>query len=146
MDVLSGFTSTLREFSEEINLPNLKLDNDFKCDLSINERFNVQLRFINEEDKWAILSELGEINENIYDKYYDCLLKANSDWSLTNGMTLSKIPETNVVTLGFCQSAVDLTLDDLKSTLDKFLTVSEQWLNNISQINTGVLPEELSAL
>jgi hypothetical protein len=146
MDMFESFASVLREFGESINLQPLELDDNNACELCLDNKQNVQIRFNRERSEVEFLTELGDINESYLERSCNCFLKANCDWELTHGMTLSKRPDALKILLGYHVPALNMDMPLFENIFKAFIAEFETWQQHLIYMYRGELPEVLSEL
>jgi hypothetical protein len=71
------------------------------------------------------------------------LLKANAEWSLTEGMTLAKKPHQNTVVLGYRLPLLQVTQQVFEKTFEHFIRQMGRWKTYLAELEQGILPDDL---
>ncbi len=127
-----------------VGINNLSFNEDLHCRFTVDGQLSVNVRYDREKEIFSLLSEIGQLNENNFEISCDCLLKANGEWSLSKGMTLGKMPNTQNITLGYYESAHGLLQDRFDNLIKTFVEASEVWKKQLDLLSQGQIPKELS--
>lgn len=146
MDTLDNINQILEKFGLDTNLQNLKLDKDNSCSLVFDGKQDIQIVYDEQLETLNFFSQLGELPEKWNERCCDCLLKSNADWTLTEGLTLSKRKNSESVLLGYNLPILNLTLERFGNILKHFLKQIDLWKSYIQQMSQGELPEALAEL
>jgi hypothetical protein len=146
MSELMAFGNILTEFGRSSGLEKLRLNDDAYCQLRINDNLRIDIRYHDNNETFSLLSEIGKLGENNFEICCNFLLKSNGEWELSNGMTLGKIPETKMVTLGYYEPVQGLTKERFAEILKQFVDTGELWAKRIVLLAQGEIPEELADL
>ena len=135
----------LKEFGDAISLPELKLKEENWCVLCVDGTQSIQLNYNEQRNSLDFISEIGALpDENIF-KCCDYLLKANAEWEITQGITLSKQLDKTSILLGYQLPILNLSLDIFEKTFEQFLKQIEAWKTYLVQLGQGELPDILAA-
>lgn len=141
-----GINDILKQFSLAISLPSLSLNSENSCTLRVDGAQDIQLMFNEQRNSLDFFTQVGMLPEKDEDRYCDCLLKANAEWDLTQGTTLSKKEGEYAVVLQYPLPALNLTLDIFERVFKHFLQQADMWKTYIQDMGQGILPEPLAEL
>ena len=145
MEGVDSVNRVLKEFGDAISLPELKLKEDNWCVLCVDGTQSIQLNYNEQRNSLDFISEIGALPDENVSKCCDYLLKANAEWEITQGVTLSKQLDKNSILLGYQLPILNLSLDIFEKTFDQFLKQIETWKTYLVQLGQGELPEVLAA-
>ena len=146
MNVFDNINEILGKFGTDISLPELKLDKNNSCTLIFDGDQNIQIMYDDQLETLDFFGELGDLPEQWNERCCDCLLKSNADWTLTEGLTLSKRKDSKSVLLGYNLPTLNLTIEHFENILEHFLKQIDVWKSYIQQMSQGELPEALAEL
>lgn len=146
MSGVETFNALLKTFGMQVGINDLSFNEDLHCRFTVDGQLSIDVRYDKEKEIFSLLSEIGQLSENNFEISCDCLLKANSEWALSKGMTLGKIPNTRTVTLGYYEPSKGLLQDRFDNLIRGFVEFSEAWKKQLELISQGQLPKELSDL
>ena len=145
MEDVDSVNRILKEFGDAISLPELKLKEDNWCVLCVDGTQSIQLNYNEQRNSLDFISEVGALPGENTSKCCDYLLKANAEWEITQGITLSKQLDKNSILLGYQLPILNLSLNVFEKTFDQFLKQIETWKTYLVQLGQGELPEVLAA-
>ena len=146
MDIIKHINEILEKFGTEISLGDLKLDKNNSCTLVFDGTQSIQIMYDEQLETLDFFGELGDLPEQWNERCCDCLLKSNADWTLTEGLTLSKRKDSKSVLLGYNLPTLNLNLEVFENILEHFLKQIDLWKSYIQQMSQGELPEALAEL
>ena len=146
MDPADNINQILEKFGSEVSLKDLKLDKNNSCTLVFDGTQNIQIMYDEQLETLDFFGELGDLPEQWNDRCCDCLLKSNADWTLTEGLTLSKRKGSRTVLLGYNLPTLNLNFEVFENILEHFLEQIDLWKSYIQQMSQGELPEALAEL
>lgn len=121
-------------FGARIELPELALDEDGYAGLTFDE-VEVHLQFDPVNDDLLLFTPLGQLNDDARPTGAELLLQANLFWSGTGGATLAMQPGDHAVMLHDRQAAAALDDTGLERWIETFVSVAEQWVGIINELN-----------
>lgn len=145
MEGIDLVNEVLKEFGDSISLPELKLKEGNWCVLCIDGTQSIQLNYNEQHNTLDFISEIGILPDENASKCCNYLLKANSDWEISQGITLSKQLDKNSILLGCQLPILNLSLSMFEKYFGQFLTQIETWKSYLTQLGHGELPEILAA-
>lgn len=145
MEGVDNINRVLKEFGDVISLPELKLKEDNWCVLCVDGTQSIQLNYNEQRNSLDFISEIGVLPDENASKCCDYLLKANAEWEITRGATLSKQLDKNSILLGYQLPILNLSLDIFEKTFEQFLRQVETWKAYLVQLGQGELPEVFAA-
>lgn len=144
MEGVDSVNRVLKEFGDAISLPELKLKDGTWCVLCVDAEQSIQLNYNDQRNTLDFISEIGVLPDENLSKCCDYLLKANAEWEITQGVTLSKQLGKNSILLGYQLPILNLSLEVFEKTFDQFLKQIETWKTYLVQLGQGELPEALA--
>lgn len=144
MEGVDSINRILREFGDAISLPELKLQEDNWCVFCVDGTQSIQLNYNEQRDSLDFISEIGTLPDENASKCCDYLLKANAEWEITQGSTLSKQVDKNSILLGYQLPILNLSLEIFEKTFEKFLNQIETWKAYLIQLGQGEFPKILT--
>jgi hypothetical protein len=117
-----------------IGLPDLRLDDDGYCLLSVDD-LELHLQYDADGDDLIAFSRLGSLDEDALPQAAPLLLQANLFWSGTNGATLALQPGDLGVMLQNRHAVAGLEPGTLDRWLEGFVTAAEQWTGIVAELN-----------
>ena len=146
MDIAKNINEILKTFGAEISLQDLKLDKNNSCTLVFDGTQSIQIMYDEQLETLDFFGELGDLPEQWTERCCDCLLKSNADWTLTEGLTLSKRKDSKSVILGYNLPTLNLSIEIFENILEHFLKQIDLWKSYVQQMSQGELPESLAEL
>lgn len=148
MNNINTINQILESFSKSISINDVKLNDDNTCILRLDDSQDIQIIYDPLCNTLNFLTQVGDLPEQGKDQTRCCdyLLKSNSDWSLTQGATLSKKVDQTSIVLGYRLPLFQLTLSTFEKILELFIERMDTWKSYIQQIGQGNLPEALAEL
>ena len=145
MEGVDTVNRVLKEFGDAISLPELKLKDGNWCVLCVDGTQSIQLNYNEQRNSLDFITEIGALPDENESKCCDYLLKANAEWEITQGITLSKQLDKNSILLGYQLPILNLSLNVFEKTFDQFLKQIETWKTYLVQLGQGELPDILAA-
>ena len=131
MSYKEDFKSILKRFGTGINLPDLSLDEDHRCNLFFDE-VPVSIEVSPNEQYVYMYSYLGDApvagSENLGNK----LLGANYIYGETERCTLGIQSISRKVALICNERIKGMDLSDFEQSLENFINVAEYWMKNLN--------------
>ncbi len=146
MTNIETINQVLADFGKSISLPSLSLDMEKTCTLQFDGNQSVQIVYDEQLETLKFFTQVGTLPENETLRCCDCLLKSNSEWTLTQGSTLSKRENANTILLGYQVPTQNISTKIFEKTLKVFLQQIDKWKDFILQMEQGGLPEALAEL
>lgn len=148
MNNIDTINQVLKTFSESISINPIRLDDNNTCVLRLDDSQNIQIIYDTNCDTLNFITEVGTLPEQEKDQTRCCdyLLKSNSEWTLTQGATLSKKIDQTSILLGYRLPVFQLSTPIFEKMLELFIKQMDTWKSYIQQMGQGNLPEALAEL
>lgn len=131
----------LREFGNSIDLPDLELDGDNRCNLLFDETIPVSFELSEDEAAIYIYSSIGAVPADKRGAIGTVLLNANYGFRDTAGATLGLDQGNGEVMLLRGEKLEGMQLADLDKILTDFVNLAEQWRNKLDELISGAAPD-----
>ena len=126
----AAMNNLLREFGTSIGIPDLQLDEDFRCNLMFDE-VPVSFELGEGDESVYIYSLLGRVPDDGLERFYAGLLHANYVFADNAGSTLSVDSQSGNVVLLREERLELLRLSRLESVVERFVNVAEDWMSRL---------------
>ena len=146
METINTINQVLENFSNSISLPSLSLNENNSCILQLDGSQNIQIIYDEDKNSLNFFTEIGQLPEQDQTRCCDYLLKSNSEWSLTQGTTLSKKKDQNSILLGYQLPVLQLSITIFEKILEHFIQQTDTWKSHLQQLYQGILPQALAEL
>ena len=123
--------SLLREFGASIGIPDLQLDEEYRCNMMFDE-VPVSFELGEGDESIYIYSLLGRVPDDGLEPFYADLLHANYVFAANGGSTLSVDSHSGNVVLLREERLESLRLSRLESVVEQFVNVAEGWMSRLS--------------
>ena len=120
----------LREFGAAIGIPDLQLDEDYRCNMMFDE-VPVSFELGDGDESIYIYSLLGHVPDDGLEQFYAELLHANYISAGSGGSTLSVDSQSGSVVLLREERLELLRLARLESVVEQFVNVAEGWMSRL---------------
>lgn len=120
----------LADFGAAIGIPDLRLDEDRRCNLMVDD-VAVSFELGRGDESLYIYSRLGPTPDGDVDALLTALLHANYSFEDTRGSTLSIDPQTGAIVLTREERLEFLRLGTFESVVETFVDVAERWMHRI---------------
>ena len=120
----------LREFGAAIGIPDLQLDEDYRCNMMFDE-VPVSFELGEGDESVYIYSLLGHVPDDGREQFYAELLHANYVFAANGGSALSVDMQSGNVVLIREEQLELLRLSRLESVVEKFVNVAEGWMGRL---------------
>ena len=131
MSYKEDFKSILRHFGSGINLPDLDLDEDNRCNLFFDE-VPVSIEVSPNEQYVYMYSYLGDVPVAGSESVENKLLEANYIYGETERCTLGIQKISRKVALICNERIKGMDLPDFEQSLENFINVAEYWMKNLN--------------
>lgn len=131
MSYKENFQNILKSFGTEINLPDLSLDEDQRCNLFFDE-VPVSIEVSPNEQYIYMYSYLGDAPTASSEKLSSKLLEANYIYGETERCTLGIQSISRKVALIGNERIKGMDLPDFEQSLENFINVAEYWMKNLN--------------
>ena len=131
MSYKEDFKSILKHFGAGINLPDLSLDEDSRCNLFFDE-VPVSIEVSPNEQYVYMYSYLGDVPVASSESMGNKLLEANYIYGETERCTLGIQNISRKVALICNERIKGMDLSDFEQSLENFINVAEYWMKNLS--------------
>lgn len=141
--------SVLRQFGDNIGIPNLKLDEEDNCELCIDDQMTVDLEFATDRGELVLSTVVGQVTEINRLEICETFLEANLFWRGTHGATVGLSREADLLYLCDKVAADTLCLEVFESMLDRFISTAEAWsraLDALHRATMKTIPQEEGAI
>ena len=141
----SVLNNLLREFGSAIGIPDLQLDEEYRCNMMFDE-VPVSFELGDGDESVYIYSLLGQVPEDGLERFYAELLHANYLFADSGGSTLGVDSKSGNVVLLREERLESMRLSTLESVAEQFVSVAEAWMNRLSDgANESAAPRGESA-
>ena len=120
----------IREFGASIGIPDLQLDEEFRCSMMFDE-VPVSFELGDGDESIYIYSLLGHVPGEGLEQFYAELLHANYVFADNGGSTLSVDSRSGNVVLIREERLELLRLSRLESVVEQFVNVAEGWMSRL---------------
>lgn len=127
----SVLNNLLREFGSAIGIPDLKLDEEYRCNMMFDE-VPVSFELGDGDESVYIYSLLGQVPDDGLERFYAELLHANYLFAESGGSTLGVDSKSGNVVLLREERLESMRLSTLESVAEQFVSVAEAWMNRLS--------------
>ena len=131
MSYKEDFQNILKGFGAGINLPDLSLDEDHRCNLFFDE-VPVSIEVSPNEQYVYMYSYLGNVPMAGSESVVSKLLQANYIYGETERCTLGIQDISRKVALIGNERIKGMDLSDFEQSLENFINVAEYWMKNLS--------------
>ena len=135
MSYKEDFQNILKTFGTGINLPDLSLDEDHRCNLFFDE-VPVSIEVSPNEQYVYMYSYLGDVPVAGSESLTSKLLQANYIYGETERCTLGIQNISRKVALICNERIKGMDLSDFEKSLENFINVAEYWMKNLSAPST----------
>ena len=127
----SVLNNLLREFGSAIGIPDLQLDEAYRCNMMFDE-VPVSFELGDGDESVYIYSLLGQVPDDGLERFYAELLHANYLFAESGGSTLGVDSKSGNVVLLREERLESMRLSTLESVAEQFVSVAEAWMNRLS--------------
>ncbi|MDE0365564.1 MAG: type III secretion system chaperone [Gammaproteobacteria bacterium] len=127
---LAVMENLLAEFGAGIGIPDLRPDEEHRCNLMIDD-VAVSFELGKGDESLYIYALLGPVPEGDEGAVYAALLHANYSFEGTRGSTLGIDPQTGGIVLIREERLESLRLPGFESIVEEFVDVAEGWMKRI---------------
>lgn len=127
----SVLNNLLREFGSAIGIPDLQLDEEYRCNMMFDE-VPVSFELGDGDESVYIYSLLGQVPDDGLERFYAELLHANYLFAESGGSTLGVDSKSGNVVLLREERLESMRLSTLESVAEQFVSVAEAWMNRLS--------------
>ena len=127
---LAAMENVLAEFGAAIGIPDLRPDEEHRCDLMIDD-VAISFELGLDDETLCIYSLLGAVPEEAGAAGYRALLRANFMFQRTSGSTLSIDPRAGGIVLIRQERLESLRLARFESVVEDFVDVAERWMKRL---------------
>ena len=131
MSYKDDFINILKNFGSGINLPDLSLDEDHRCNLFFDE-VPVSIEVSPNEQYVYMYSYLGDVPVSDAESLGSKLLEANYIYGETERCTLGIQGISRKVALICNERIKGMDLSDFEKSLENFINVAEYWMKNLN--------------
>ncbi|MBV8187597.1 MAG: type III secretion system chaperone [Alphaproteobacteria bacterium] len=134
IDAARGLVS---RYGHAIGLPELTLDEDGYCGLSLGEGKALHLQYAPEDEALLVYAKAGSFDQDTAVEAMIAICMANVPWIGSPGVAVGAMPESGDVFVS-CRVPVQ-SLDDVDfaGLLDRMTNEIESWGNRITALNAG---------
>ena len=129
-------SNLLREFGASIGIPDLQIDEDYRCNMMFDE-VPVSFELGDGDESLYIYSLLGHVPDDGLEQFYAELLHANYVFKDNGGSTLSVDSQSGGVVLLREERLELLRLSRLETVVEQFVNVAEAWMSRLSAVGTN---------
>ena len=126
----------LREFGASIGIPDLQIDEEYRCNMMFDE-VPVSFELGDGDESMYIYSLLGHVPDDGLEQLYAELLHANYVFADSGGSTLSVDSQSRNVVLLREERLELLRLSRLESVVEQFVNVAEGWMSRLRSGGTN---------
>ena len=126
----------VREFGASIGIPDLQIDEEFRCNMMFDE-VPVSFELCDGDESMYIYSLLGHVPDDGLEQFYAELLHANYVFADNGGSTLSVDSQSGNVVLLREERLELLRLSRLESVVEQFVNVAEGWMSRLRSGGTN---------
>ena len=120
----------VREFGAAIGIPDLQLDEEYRCNMMFDE-VPVSFELGGGDESMYIYSLLGHVPDDGREQFYAELLHANYVFAGSGGSTLSVDSQSGSVVLLREERLESLRLPRLESVVEQFVNIAEGWVSRL---------------
>ena len=136
----SVLNNLLREFGSAIGIPDLKLDEEYRCNMMFDE-VPVSFELGDGDESVYIYSLLGQVPDDGLERFYAELLHANYLFAESGGSTLGVDSQSGNVVLLREERLESMRLSTLESVAEQFVSVAEAWMSRLGDgMNEDAVP------
>ena len=136
----SVLNNLLREFGSAIGIPDLQLDEEYRCNMMFDE-VPVSFELGDGDESVYIYSLLGQVPDDGLERFYAELLHANYLFAESGGSTLGVDSQSGNVVLLREERLESMRLSTLESVAEQFVSVAEAWMSRLSgEMNEAAAP------
>lgn len=128
MNTKQRLSLILGELGQTLGIDDLDLDDNNTCALSFDDRLVVDIQLDENNGNLILLSSLGEIQSDQERNLYAQMLRANFEWSATEGLTLALEPDSSNAVLFCRESFSDLDQSRFEAVLQQFVNAADHWM------------------
>ena len=132
----SVMNNLIREFGASIGIPDLQLDEEYRCNMMFDE-VPVSFELGDGDESMYIYSLLGHVPDDGLERFYAELLHANYVFADSGGSTLSVDSQSGNVVLLREERLELLRLSRLESVVEQFVNVAEDWMSRLRSGGTN---------
>ena len=132
----SVLNNLLREFGSAIGIPDLQLDEEYRCNMMFDE-VPVSFELGDGDESMYIYSLLGQVPDGGLERFYAELLHANYLFAESGGSTLGVDSKSGHVVLLREERLELLRLSRLESVVEQFVNVAEGWMSRLRSGGTN---------
>ena len=132
----SVMNNLIREFGASIGIPDLQLDEEYRCNMMFDE-VPVSFELGDGDESMYIYSLLGHVPGDGLERFYAELLHANYVFADNGGSTLSVDSQSGNVVLLREERLELLRLSRLESVVEQFVNVAEDWMSRLRSGGTN---------
>jgi len=133
---LAAMENMLSEFGASIGIPDLKPDEEHRCNLMFDE-VAVSFELGVDDESIYIYTLLGPVPEGDVESVYADLLHANFVFDGTGGATFCVDPGTKGIVLLRAERLESLRLARFEVLLEDFVNVAERWMKRAQSGELG---------
>ena len=126
----------LREFGASIGIPDLQIDEEYRCNMMFDE-VPVSFELGAGDESMYIYSLLGHVPDDGLERFYAELLHANYVFADSGGSTLSVDSQSGNIVLLREERLELLRLSRLESVVEQFVNVAEGWMSRLRSGGTN---------
>ena len=126
----NAMNNLLREFGAAIGIPDLQIDEEYRCNMMFDE-VPVSFELGGGDESVYIYSLLGRVPDDGHERIYADLLHANYVFAENGGSTLSVDARSGNVVLIREERLELLRLSRLESVVEQFVNVAEGWMRRL---------------
>lgn len=126
----------LREFGASIGIPDLQIDEEYRCNMMFDE-VPISFELGDGDESMYIYSLLGHVPDDGLERLYAELLHANYVFADNGGSTLSVDSQSGNVVLLREERLELLRLSRLESVVEQFVNVAEGWMSRLRSGGTN---------
>ena len=136
----SVLNNLLREFGSAIGIPDLQLDEEYRCNMMFDE-VPVSFELGDGDESVYIYSLLGQVPDDGLERFYAELLHANYLFAESGGSTLGVDSQSGNVVLLREERLESMRLSTLESVAEQFVSVAEAWMGRLGgEVNEAAAP------
>lgn len=128
--------SLVREFGASIGIPDLQIDEEYRCNMMFDE-VPVSFELGDGDESMYIYSLLGHVPDDGRERFYAELLHANYVFADNGGSTLSVDSQSGNLVLLREERLELLRLSRLESVVEQFVNVAEGWMSRLRSGGTS---------
>jgi hypothetical protein len=131
---VANYFQWLRRLGQQINLPELTVDDQGRCVLTVGDNLLLALYYDEARDSVIIYSGLGKVAADHLPAFALQLLHANLFWQETGEATLSLEPASGVVVLARRLPAEELSYEHFEEALLRFTQAARTWQERVAAL------------